>query len=98
MFSPNPTILLCSTCSQTKPKYVTFCRWFLTPVRSFLSPDVVSDYFFGVFLWLLSDERRATNDGVGRDAAADANEEHHGVRQHEEGVLHIHPQHHSGGC
>ena len=56
--------------------------------------------FFGVFLslWLLSDERRATNDGVGRDAAADANEEHHGVRQHEEGVLHIHPQHYSGGC
>lgn len=45
----------------------------------------------------LSDERRETHDGAGRDAAADANEKHHGVREHEEGVLHLHPQHHSGG-
>lgn len=50
----------------------------------------------GSVCWVCSDERRETDDGAGRDAEADADEEHHGLRQHEEGVLHLHPQHHSG--
>lgn len=40
------------------------------------------------------DERGEKNDGVGRDAETDTDEEHHGVRQHQEGLLHLHPQHH----
>lgn len=42
-------------------------------------------------------QRGAQDDGAGRDAAADANEEHHGLRLHAHGLLHLHPQHHPGG-
>ncbi len=41
------------------------------------------------------DKRSAKNHGTGRDAETDPDEEHHGVRQHQEGLLHLHPQHHS---
>ena len=48
--------------------------------------------------WLARpDERRETDDGAGRNAEADANEEHHGICQHQEGVLHLHTEHHTGG-
>jgi hypothetical protein len=39
---------------------------------------------------------RAQDDCAGRDAAPDAAEEHHGVGQHAQGLLHIHPQHNTG--
>lgn len=97
------TALLKSLTETTKTTKTTKTGAFVKHPLSLLAVGVLRDChgdkvgcFCCIFCFVfVLDERSATNNGVGRDETPDADEEHHGVRQHEEGLLHLHSQHHS---